>query len=60
MHWIFVAVLMLELRGALVNYNWWDTMVTESSPAILVLYFVESVVAFDFQERSTTCTSCCS
>jgi hypothetical protein len=38
MHWVFVAVLMLELVGALVNYNWWDAMSTEGSLGVLVIY----------------------
>lgn len=38
MHWVFVAVLMLELLGALVNYSWWDGMTSEGSLGILILY----------------------
>jgi hypothetical protein len=48
MHWVFVAVLGLELLGALVNYSWWDGMATEGSLAVLVIYLSSPLVFLIF------------
>ena len=54
MHWVFVAVLALELLGALVNYNWWDTMASEDSLAILVLYLSSPLLFLIFRKDHST------
>jgi hypothetical protein len=50
MHWVFVAVLMLELVGALLNYGWWDAMATEGSLGVLVLYLSSPLVFLLFKK----------
>jgi len=49
MHWIFLIVLGLELLGALVSYSWWDSMSTEGSLAVLVVYLSSPLVLLLFR-----------
>lgn len=56
MHWVFVAVLMLELIGALVNYAWWDKMVNEGTLGILVLYLSSPLLFLLFRKEPQTIT----
>lgn len=48
MHWVFVAVIALELLGALVDYNWWDSMATEGALATLVIYLTSPLLLLLF------------
>jgi hypothetical protein len=54
MHWIFLAVLALELIGALVNYQWWDSMATEGSLAVLVIYLSSPLIFLIFTKDQST------
>jgi len=57
MHWVFIAVLLLELIGALVNYNWWDALSTEGGLAILVLYLSSPLVLLLFTRDQPSVSS---
>jgi hypothetical protein len=48
MHWIFLAVLVLELLGALVNFQWWSDLATERGLATLVLYLASPLLLLLF------------
>lgn len=54
MHWVFVAVLLLELLGALMNYEWWSTMETEGSLGVLVLYLSSPLLLLLFRREPPT------
>ena len=53
MHWLFPAVLVLELVGALTNYAWWDSMATEGALATLVIYLSSPLIVLIFTKDQT-------
>jgi hypothetical protein len=48
MYWVGPAVLVLELVGALMQYQWWANMATEGDLAILVVYLSSPLIFLIF------------
>jgi hypothetical protein len=54
MYWLGPAVLVLELVGALMNYQWWADMATEGDLATLVVYLSSPLIFLVFTKDQSS------